>query len=122
MIATSRCNSGGGRTTVMSKECRIVNGGGGGYVNHCEQELGDKNEVVMAASKIAVNSGGDQLTTSTAKRGYPSSSTEVTLKEWTYSNLNLIDNLKAQVVQKDETIVQLSKEVEYVSGVLKIIF
>lgn len=115
MIASTRYNGGGGRTTAMSKECRMMNGGGG-YVNRCEQELGDKNEMVMAASKIGVAPGGDQ-----SKLGYPSSSTEVTLKEWTLSNLSLIDTLKVQIVHKDKMIQKLSKEVEHVSGFTKII-
>jgi len=116
----------------MSKDCRLVNGGGGGggYVNHCEQALGDKNEMVVAVSKIAV--GGDHhqhqrhnhnnhhnhQTTAVANRVYSVASSEIDmLKEFTLSNFDLIKELKVCLVKKDEKIEQLSKEVNLVSDV-----
>jgi len=128
--AAGRCNSGGGgRASAMSKECRIVNGGGGGggvvaggYVNHCEQVLGDQNEMVMAASKIAVAAGGNQAVASINHRVYPPSSNELgSLKDLTLNNLMLMEEYTNSLVQKNEKIIQLTKEVEYVSDHLKII-
>jgi len=125
MISPGRCD--GGRTAaVMTKDCRLVNGGGG-YVKHCEQALGDKNEMVVAVSKIAV--GGDHhhhhqrhhhnnhhnhQTMAVANRVY--SSELDTLKEFMLSNFDLVKELKVCLVKKDEKLDQKDKEIVQVSG------
>uniref|UniRef100_A0A2S2NYK5 Male-specific lethal 1 n=1 Tax=Schizaphis graminum TaxID=13262 RepID=A0A2S2NYK5_SCHGA len=117
--AAGRCNSGGsGRVSAMSKECRIVNGGGGvvagGYVNHCEQVLDDQNEMVMAASKITVAAGNDQAVASINHRVYPPSSSELNrLKDLTLGNLMIIEEYSNNLSQNNETILELTKEVEF---------
>lgn len=90
--------------------------GGGGYVNRCEQALDDKNEMIMATSKIT--GGCDQIVGTAANNGVYSSSdsTEmVSLKEYAYTNLMMIDECKAVIKERDEEIIQLSKEVHYVN-------
>lgn len=115
MISASRCNNGGRTAVLTSDDCRVVNGGGG-YVNHCEQELDDKNEMVLAASKIAVAAGGDQPTVATDEGVYLASCAELAnLKELTLGNLDLIDEFKVLLAHKDDKILLLTKEVEYVS-------
>lgn len=101
----------------MTKECRVVNGGGG-YVNRCEQALGDKNEVVMAASKIAVATGGDQMVAvATNNHVYPLDSQFDTLKKFSMDNIDFIEKLKNIVVNKNEEIKELTKQLNYVSGI-----
>ncbi|XP_060875105.1 male-specific lethal 1-like 1 isoform X1 [Metopolophium dirhodum] len=119
--AAGRCNSGGGgRVSAMSKECRIVNGGGGGgvvvggFVNHCEQVLDDQNEMVMAASKIAVVSGSDQTVASINHRVYPPSSNELgKLKDLAIDNLILLEEYSKSVALQNEKISQLTNEVDF---------
>jgi len=123
-----RCNSGGsGRVSAMSKDCRIVNGGGGGvvvvggFVNHCEQVLGDQNEMVMAASKIAVVSGSDQTVASINHRVYPPSSNELNkLKELAVDNIMLLEEFSQTSTMQNEKILQLTNEVQYVSDNLNV--
>lgn len=118
-----RCNSGGGGcVSAMSKDCRIVNGGGsgvvvvGGFVNHCEQVLGDQNEMVMAASKVAVVSGSDQTVASINHRVYPPSSNELNkLKELGIEHITLLQELTKSDSLKNEQILQLSNQVTFVS-------
>jgi hypothetical protein len=125
--AAERCNSGGSdRVSAMSKECRIVNGGGGvvagGYVNHCEQVLDDQNEMVMAASKITVAAGSDQAVASINHRVYPPSSIELNrLKDFAFGNLMMIEEYSSNLSQKNEEILELKKKLEYVSNHLTII-
>jgi len=123
--AAGRCNSGGGggRVSAMSKECRIVNGGGGGvvvggFVNHCEQVLDDQNEMVMAASKMAVVSASDQTVASINHRVYPPSSNK--LKAPSSLNHKLKRDSGNSEVLQNEKILQLKNEVDYVSGNLNI--
>jgi len=126
--AAGRCNSGGGgRVSAMSKECRIVNGGGGGgvvvggFVNHCEQVLDDQNEMVMAASKIAVVSGSDQTVASINHRVYPPSSNELgKLKDLAIDNLILLEEYSKSVALQNEKISQLTNEVDFVSSNLDV--
>jgi len=126
--AGGRCNSGaGGRVSAMSKECRIVNGGGGivvgGYVNHCEQVLGDQNEMVMAASKIAVVASNDQTVASINHRVYPPSTNELgKLKDLALDNLMLIEEYTKTLEIKNEKILLLTNEVDYVSDHLEVAF
>lgn len=116
--AAGRCNSvGGGRVSAMSKECRIINGGGdvvaGGYVNHCEQVLDDQNEMVMAASKTAVVAGSDQAVASISHRVYPPSSSELSrLKDLAYDNIMLLEECSNILFKKNERISELEKELE----------
>jgi len=126
--AAGRCNSGGGggRVSAMSKECRIVNGGGGGvvvggFVNHCEQVLDDQNEMVMAASKMAVVSASDQTVASINHRVYPPSSNELgKLKDLAIDNLILLEEYSKSVALQNEKISQLTNEVDFVSGNLNV--
>lgn len=125
--AGGRCNSGGGgRASAMSKDCRIVNGGGGGivvggYVNHCEEVLSDQNEMVMAASKIAVVAGNDQTVASISHRVYPPSSNElVKIKDLSLGNLMIIEEYAKTVAMKNDQILLLKREVDNVSDHLKV--
>lgn len=129
MISAGRCSGGGGgggggRTAIVSKDCRTVNGGGGGvggYVNHCEQALDAKNEMVMAASKIAVATGGDKNTsvitaTTINNRVLPLSGSELDgLKDYTLTNIELIENLNILLTSKNKKIDELTHEIIYVS-------
>lgn len=118
-----RRNRGGvGRVSAISKECRIVNGGGdGGFVNHCEQVLDDQNEMVMAASKIAVVSGSDQTVASINHRVYPPSSNELgKLKDLAIDNLILLEEYSKSVALQNEKISQLTNEVDFVSSNLDV--
>lgn len=116
MMSTNRCNGGGVCTVVMPKaESRMVNGGSGGYVNRCEQALDDKNEMVMATSKVT--GGGDQIVASATNNGIcpPTDSSKlVSLKEYTYTNIMMIDEFEAEIKLRDNKINQLTKEVNYV--------
>jgi len=126
--AGGRCNSGGGgRATAMPKECLIVNGGGGivvgGYVNHCEEVLGDQNEMVMAASKIAMVAGNDQTVASINHRVYSPSTNELgKIKDLSLGNLMIIEEYAKTVAMKNDQILLLSKEVDFVSDHLKVAF
>lgn len=107
--AAGRCNS--GRGSAMSKECRIVNGGGGavagGYVNHCEQVLDDQNEMMMAA---------DQPVAPKSRRVYPPSSNETNkMKELSQANAMLMEEFYNIAVKDRESISELKKQVEFVS-------
>ncbi|KAL4092010.1 hypothetical protein QTP88_026593 [Uroleucon formosanum] len=123
-----RCNSGGGgRVSAMSKDCRIVNGGGsgvvvvGGFVNHCEQVLGDQNEMVMAASKIAVVPGSDQTVASINHRVYPPSSNELNkLKELGIEHITLLREFSKSDSLKNEQILQLSNQVTFLNHELAV--
>jgi len=102
----------------MSKECRIVNGGGdavaGGYVNHCEQVLDDQNEMMVAASKITV--AADQPVAPKSRRVYPPSSNEINkLKDFSQVNGIFMQELCNEVAKDKETISELKKRVEFVS-------
>lgn len=107
---------------INAGRCNDCDGGGGagGYVNHCEQALGDNNEMVMAATAKFVF-GDDhvrkyQTTVTSANRVYSVSSSEIdALKEFAMCNFDLIKELKVCLVKKDERIVELSKEVDHVS-------
>ncbi|XP_050545753.1 male-specific lethal 1-like 1 [Daktulosphaira vitifoliae] len=114
MISAGRCING---RSVMSKECR-VNCGSGGYVNHCEQDLDDKSEMVMGiASKISTT---DQLRTSNNHKYSSCENSEIrSLKDFSLGNLDLIDELKVIVNQKDKTIEQLSDEVNFLKKKLE---
>ncbi|XP_050433333.1 male-specific lethal 1-like 1 [Adelges cooleyi] len=114
MISAGRCHNGRG---VMSKECRI-NGGSGGYVNHCEQALDDKSEMVMAvASKIP--STADQKKSANTRVYLSSDDTELgSLKDFALSNLDLINELKELLIEKDKKILHLSNEVTYLKNKL----
>ncbi|XP_025405180.1 male-specific lethal 1 homolog [Sipha flava] len=107
MINTSRCN-GGACTVVMPKaECRMVNGGsGGGYVNRCEQALDDKNEMVLATSKITGN--GDQIVATVTNNGTYSSSNTSEVVSLQVHNMAL-DEIK----KMNEKIKQMSEEIYY---------
>ncbi|XP_022182021.1 male-specific lethal 1-like 1 [Myzus persicae] len=100
----------------MSKECRVVNGGGGvvvgGYVNHCEQVLGDQNEMVMAASRMVA--GNDQAVASINHRVYPPSTNELSkLKDLSFGHLMMLEEYSKVVELKDQEIMLLTKELEY---------
>jgi hypothetical protein len=114
MINTSRCN-GGACTVVMPKaECRMVNGGsGGGYVNRCEQALDDKNEMVLATSKITGN--GDQIVATVTNNGTYSSSNTSEVVSLQVHNMAL-DEIK----KMNEKIKQMSEEIYYVTSHLNV--
>jgi len=118
--AAERCNSGGGgRVSAMSKDCRMVNGGSGGvvggFVNRCEQVLGDQNEMVMAASKIA----SDQTVASVNHRVYPPSTNELgKLKDLSLDNVTLIEDLSNDLSLKNEEIFDLKNQREIVSNTI----
>ncbi|XP_027852648.2 male-specific lethal 1-like 1 isoform X3 [Aphis gossypii] len=114
--ATGRCNS--GRSSAMSKECRIVNGGGGavagGYVNHCEQVLDDQNEMMMAASKITV--AADQPVAPKSRRVYPPSSNEtIKAKEVHEANAMLMQEIVEERNKYKESMKELKKQVEFLT-------
>jgi len=103
----------------MSKECRIVNSGGGavagGYVNSCEQLIDDKNEIVMAASKITMDA--DQPVAPKTHEVCSLSSNEINkLKESKRLNtIKIMQELYNNDVKDKETIAELKKQVEFVS-------
>ncbi|XP_025208030.1 uncharacterized protein LOC112603594 [Melanaphis sacchari] len=115
---TGRCNnSSSGRVSAMSKECRIVNGGGGvvagGFVNHCEEVLDEQNEMIMAASKITVAAGNNQAVASINHRVYPPSSNESSrLKDLQGANVELIDEILNYAQQAYKRVFELEKELE----------
>jgi len=121
MSAPGRCNS--GRGSAISKESRIVNGGGsvvaGGDVNQCEQVLIDQNEMMMGASKITV-SADQPVAPPKSRRVYPPSSNETNkLKEFNQVNTmfmqELYNNAVKDKARDKETISELKKQVEFVS-------
>ncbi|XP_029345717.1 male-specific lethal 1-like 1 [Acyrthosiphon pisum] len=103
----------------MSKECRIVNGGGdgvvGGFVNNCEQVLDDQNEMVMAASKTAKVSGSDRTLASINHRICPLSSNDLDkLKDFSIENHMSIEENTKSITLKSEELLQLTKEVDII--------
>lgn len=106
---------------MAKAECRAVNGGSG-YVNHCEQVLDDKHEVVLAAANIAVAAGSDLRKFPVSINGiYPSEASMDHLKAYAINNLELIEELRKLLGQKDEEIKELNNKLNCVSDILEII-
>lgn len=105
---------------MAKAECRAVNGGGG-YVNHCEQVLDDQNEVVLAAANVAVAAGGDLHKLPVSINGvYPSEAEFNSLKKFTVKNLEIMEELRNLMDQKNEEIKELNNKLNYVSDILEI--
>lgn len=98
---------------------RIVNGCGpavSGFVNRCEQVLGDKNEMVMTELQATV---GDH-------ECYKS---DTFYKTFAIVNIQLVEqlnkkirDLEAMISNKNEQILELNQDLEFVSGFVNVFF